>query len=81
MNFAPSEMFEVVTAMEAFSNDGWSGLGPGLAIRYLPDSQTDFVLTAVVEDLGAVILCFALLALFTFIVIWRRLRARSNDDI
>jgi hypothetical protein len=26
-------------------------------------------------------LCFALLALFTFIVIWRRLRARSNDDI
>ena len=45
MNPASGDTFQVDTAMEAFCNGGWFGLGPGegIAKRSLPDSHTDFV--------------------------------------
>jgi cell division protein FtsW len=82
MNPASGDTFQVDTAMEAFSNGGWFGLGPGegIAKRSLPDSHTDFVFAVAAEEFG-IVLCLALLALFAFIVIRTLSRAYSNEDM
>src|SRR6201990_49685 len=79
MNPASGDTFQVDTAMEAFYNGGWFGLGPGegLAQRSLPDSHTDFVFAVGAEEFG-IVLCLALLALVAFIVI-RTLRHSVNS--
>ncbi|MGJ4896110.1 MULTISPECIES: putative lipid II flippase FtsW [unclassified Bradyrhizobium] len=81
MNPASGDTFQVDTAMEAFSNGGWFGLGPGegIAKRSLPDSHTDFVFAVAAEEFG-IILCLALVALFAFIVIRTLLRAYATED-
>ena len=65
MNPASGDTFQVDTAMEAFFNGGWFGLGPGegIAKRSLPDSHTDFVFAVAAEEFG-IILCLMLLALY-----------------
>jgi cell division protein FtsW len=82
MNPASGDTFQVDTAMEAFSNGGWFGLGPGegIAKRSLPDSHTDFVFAVAAEEFG-IILCLALLALFAFIVIRALSRAYATEDM
>ena len=82
MNPASGDTFQVDTAMEAFYNGGWFGLGPGegIAKRNLPDSHTDFVFAVAAEEFG-IILCLALVALFAFIVIRALLRAYANEDM
>lgn len=82
MNPASGDTFQVDTAMEAFSNGGWFGLGPGegIAKRNLPDSHTDFVFAVAAEEFG-IVLCLALLALFAFIVIRALSRAYANEDM
>jgi cell division protein FtsW len=82
MNPASGDTFQVDTAMEAFSNGGWFGLGPGegIAKRNLPDSHTDFVFAVAAEEFG-IALCLALLALFAFIVIRTLARAYHNEDM
>jgi len=82
MNPASGDTFQVDTAMEAFSNGGWFGLGPGegIAKRNLPDSHTDFVFAVAAEEFG-IALCLALLALFAFIVIRTLARAYRNEDM
>lgn len=81
MNPASGDTFQVDTAMEAFWNGGWFGLGPGegIAKRSLPDSHTDFVFAVAAEEFG-IILCLALVALFAFIVIRTLLRAYRSED-
>src|SRR6202012_1428945 len=82
MDPASGDTFQVDTAMEAFANGGWFGLGPGegIAKRSLPDSHTDFVFAVGAEEFG-IILCLALLALFAFIVIRALLRAYSTEGL
>ena len=82
MNPASGDTFQVDTAMEAFFNGGWFGLGPGegIAKRSLPDSHTDFVFAVAAEEFG-IILCLMLLALYAFIVIRALSRAYSNEDM
>src|SRR5580698_619856 len=82
MNPASGDTFQVDTAMEAFGNGGWFGLGPGegIAKRSLPDSHTDFVFAVGAEEFG-IILCLALLALFGFIVIRALSRAYATEDM
>jgi cell division protein FtsW len=82
MNPASGDTFQVDTAMEAFANGGWLGLGPGegIAKRSLPDSHTDFVFAVAAEEFG-IILCLALLGLFAFIVIRTLTRAYDNEDM
>src|ERR1700739_4283296 len=81
MNPASGDTFQVDTAMEAFYNGGWFGLGPGegIAKRSLPDSHTDFVFAVAAEEFG-IILCLALVALFAFIVIRTLSRAYATED-
>jgi cell division protein FtsW len=82
MDPASGDTFQVDTAMEAFANGGWFGLGPGegTAKRSLPDSHTDFVFAVGAEEFG-IILCLALLALFAFIVLRTLSRAYSTEDL
>src|SRR5438132_164087 len=82
INPASGDTFQVDTAMEAFYNGGWFGLGPGegIAKRSLPDSHTDFVFAVAAEEFG-IILCLMLLALYAFIVIRALSRAYSNEDM
>ena len=59
MDPASGDTFQVDTAMEAFGNGGWFGLGPGegIAKRSLPDSHTDFVFAVGAEcGVGSAIL-------------------------
>src|SRR5436305_13064619 len=82
MNPASGDTFQVDTALEAFYNGGWFGLGPGegVAKRNLPDSHTDFVFAVAAEEFG-IILCLALLALFAFIVVRALSRAYASEDM
>src|SRR6201996_2081338 len=82
MNPASGDTFQVDTAMEAFYNGGWFGLGPGegIAKRNLPDSHTDFVFAVGAEEFG-IVLCLVLLALFAFIVIRALSRAYASEDM
>ncbi|QOZ27580.1 MULTISPECIES: putative lipid II flippase FtsW [Bradyrhizobium] len=82
MNPASGDTFQVDTAMEAFWNGGWFGLGPGegIAKRSLPDSHTDFVFAVAAEEFG-IILCLMLVALFAFIVIRTLTRAYTTEDM
>src|SRR5262252_403587 len=82
MNPASGDTFQVDTAMEAFANGSWFGLGPGegLAKRSLPDSHTDFVFAVAAEEFG-ILLCLMLLALFAFIVIRALVRAYATEDM
>ena len=82
MNPASGDTFQVDTAMEAFGNGGWLGLGPGegIAKRSLPDSHTDFVFAVAAEEFG-IILCLVLLALFAFVVIRALSRAYASEDM
>src|SRR2546429_6831107 len=82
INPASGDTFQVDTAMEAFANGGWFGLGPGegVAKRSLPDSHTDFVFAVAAEEFG-IILCLALLALFAFVVIRALSRAYASEDM
>src|SRR5215468_11705872 len=82
MNPASGDTFQVDTAMEAFANGGWFGLGPGegIAKRSLPDSHTDFVFAVAAEEFG-IILCLMLLALYAFIVIRALSRAYASEDM
>ena len=82
MNPASGDTFQVDTAMEAFWNGGWFGLGPGegIAKRSLPDSHTDFVFAVAAEEFG-IILCLALVALFAFVVIRTLTRAYATEDM
>jgi len=82
MNPASGDTFQVDTAMEAFYNGGWFGLGPGegIAKRSLPDAHTDFTFAVAAEEFG-IILCLALLALFAFVVIRALSRAYATEDM
>src|SRR3954467_9096314 len=82
MNPGSGDTFQVDTAMEAFWNGGWFGLGPGegIAKRSLPDSHTDFVFAVAAEEFG-IILCLVLVALFAFVVIRTLTRAYRSEDM
>src|SRR5579872_5797720 len=82
INPASGDTFQVDTAMGAFGNGGWFGLGPGegIAKRSLPDSHTDFVFAVAAEEFG-IILCLVLLALFAFVVIRALSRAYRSEDM
>ena len=82
MDPASGDTFQVDTAMEAFANGGWFGLGPGegIAKRSLPDSHTDFVFAVAAEEFG-IIICLVVLFLFAFVVIRSLQRAYATEDL
>jgi len=75
------DTFQIDNAVESFLRGGWLGRGPGEGTvkRILPDSHADFVFAVAAEEFG-IVLCLALVALFSFIVIRALSRALRNDD-
>lgn len=62
--------YQVRLSMEALSNGGFSGVGPGAgqAKLRLPDAHTDYIFAVVGEEFGF-IFCLLILALLTFIIL------------
>jgi cell division protein FtsW len=75
------DSFNITIALESFSRGGWFGQGPGEGTvkRILPEAHADFVFAVAAEEFG-VILCLALLALVSFIVLRALAKAMHNDD-
>jgi cell division protein FtsW len=73
--------FQVDTAIQAFSNGGLMGTGPGggEAKQILPDAHTDFSFAVVGEEYG-LIACLLLMSLFAFIVLRVLQRAKAEPD-
>ena len=78
---ASGDTFNIDQAVESFLRGGWFGRGPGEGTvkRILPESHTDFIFAVAAEEFG-IVLCLALLALFTFIVLRGLRHAARNDD-
>lgn len=64
------DTFQVDMGREAVINGGWFGVGPGEGTvkRIIPDSHADFVFAVAGEEFG-IVLCFAIMFLFAFIVL------------
>ncbi len=62
--------FQVERGMEAITNGGWLGRGPGEGqVKFgLPDSHTDFIFSVAAEEFG-IIMAMVLSAVFAFVVI------------
>ncbi|CAK0770112.1 putative peptidoglycan glycosyltransferase FtsW [Azospirillaceae bacterium] len=73
--------YQVARAMEAFSNGGVFGVGPGQgAVKLtIPDSHADFVFAVAGEELG-LLWCVALVCLFAFIVLRGFSQALKDDN-
>ncbi|MFL9826299.1 putative lipid II flippase FtsW [Rhodoplanes sp. SY1] len=78
---ASGDTFQVDAAVESFVKGGWFGRGPGEGTvkRILPDSHADFVFAVAAEEFGIVV-CLAVVALFTFIVLRALRRAQRSED-
>jgi cell division protein FtsW len=62
--------YQVTRSLEAFSNGGLWGKGPGEGTvkDYLPDAHADFIFAVAGEEMGLVV-CLAIVFLFAFVVL------------
>lgn len=74
--------FQVQTAIEAFSNGGLLGRGPGEGIgkRVLPDAHTDFIFAVAGEEFGLLV-CLFIVALFAYITLRGYHRLTGEDSL
>lgn len=74
--------YQVGRAMEAFAAGGLFGRGPGegRVKEVLPDAHADFIFAVAGEEFG-LILCIAVVGLFTIVVLQGLLRALKDDDL
>ena len=77
-----SENYQVKKSIEAFTNGGVFGTGPGEGTvkQHLPDSHTDFIFAVVGEELGMIV-CLLIIFLFAFIVIRGLIRVIKVGDL
>ncbi|MBL8582030.1 MAG: putative lipid II flippase FtsW [Rhizobiaceae bacterium] len=64
------DTFQVDMGRDAVVHGGWFGVGPGEGTvkRVIPDSHADFVFAVAGEEFG-IIMCFAIMTIFAFIVL------------
>lgn len=70
LNPQSGDSYQVERAMDAFSNGGLFGRGPGegVAKLHLPDAHSDFVFAVAGEEFG-LLACLLIVALFAFVVL------------
>lgn len=70
LNPQSGDSYQVERAIEAFSNGGLFGRGPGegVAKLHLPDAHSDFVFAVAGEEFG-LFACLVIVALFAFVVL------------
>ncbi len=76
------DTYQTDRAIEAFTNGGWFGTGPGEGTvkLVLPDAHADFIFAVVAEEFG-LFAVLGIVALFGFIVLRAMMRARLEPDI
>ena len=76
---AEGDTYQVKTSLNAFSQGGWGGVGPGEgSIKFvLPDAHTDFIFAVAGEEFGLAA-CTVLIVLFGVIVV-RALRHAVDE--
>jgi len=74
------DTYQVDKALEAFSNGGLFGTGPGEGTvkMSIPDAHADFIFAVAGEELG-LLWCLLLVGLFAFIVL-RGIRSLNNEN-
>lgn len=81
LNPEATETYQVDMAMNAVRNGGLFGLGPGEGRikNHIPDAHTDFVFAVAAEEYG-LLMCFAILLLYGFVVLRGMARAMRQYD-
>ena len=76
-----SDTYQTDKALEAISNGGFFGRGPGEgAVKYsLPDGHTDFIFAVTVEEFGFLISMFLIILLAGFVIRCFRQALKLND--
>ena len=76
-----SDTYQTDKALEAISNGGFFGRGPGEgAVKYsLPDGHTDFIFAVTVEEFGFMISMFLIVLLAGFVIRCFRNALKLND--
>jgi cell division protein FtsW len=76
------DLYQVHQSLEAFTNGGLLGRGPGEGIvkKHIPDAHADFVFAVAGEEFG-LILCTAVVGLFAFIVLRSLLRIMHESSL
>ncbi|MEQ8603531.1 MAG: putative lipid II flippase FtsW [Marivibrio sp.] len=79
---ASGDSYQVDRAMEAFSNGGLLGRGPGEGTvkNVLPDGHADFIFAVAGEEFG-MFACLAIVAIFAFIVLRGFARVLQDNDL
>jgi cell division protein FtsW len=79
---AAGDNYQIDRALEAFSNGGLTGQGPGggTVKLVLPDAHADFVFAVAGEEFGMVV-CTMIVALFAFIVLRSLLRMLGETNL
>lgn len=78
---AIGDHYQINRSLEAFSNGGIFGVGPGegMVKRHLPDAHADFVFAVLGEEFGF-IFCVILVLIIGFIVVYGMSRAMKERD-
>jgi cell division protein FtsW len=76
------DSYQVTQAMRAFQQGGLFGRGPGegRVKEALPDAHTDFIFAVAGEEFG-ILLCLAIVALFTFLVLRTITKAMKEENL
>jgi rod shape determining protein RodA len=74
----------VTQAIIAIGSGGWFGSGLGFGtqsqLKFLPESQTDFIFSVIAEELGFFGVTMLLLAFFVcFFRLWQKIRMARDD--
>jgi cell division protein FtsW len=74
--------YQINRSLEAFSNGGFFGVGPGEGIikKHLPDAHADFVFAVLGEEFGFFV-CVFVVALIAFIVVYGMLKSIKEDNL
>jgi cell division protein FtsW len=79
---AVGDHYQINRSLEALSNGGLWGTGPGegLIKKHLPDAHADFVFAVLGEEFGFFV-CFVVIALLCFVVVYGMIRALRENDM
>lgn len=79
---AMGDHYQINRSLEAFSNGGLFGVGPGEGIikKHIPDAHADFVFAVLGEEFGFFISAF-LVILIAFIVIYGMLKTLKDNNL
>lgn len=77
-----TELYQIQQSLDAFSNGGFFGKGPGEGIvkRHVPDAHADFVFSVAGEEFGLIV-CVLIVLIFAFIVIRALTKSLTNGNL